>query len=566
MDSADPEGSRIVDPMPPLRLGLLVDSLTQPAWVERALRRVVEDGNGEFVLVVRNAAPAPAVASSRAASWWRNRGQLLYGLFRRLERRALAGRPDPFAPTDISALVAGVPVVDVVPAQSRVADVIGDDDLERIRAAAPDVLVRLGFRILRGGILGVARLGVWSYHHGDHERYRGGPPAFWEVMEGNPVTGTILQRLTESLDDGEVLYRSWSATNPFSVARSRAGIYWKGSEFLARVLQRVRDEGATAGAPPVSTYGHRLYVTPTNREMASGLVRLARRRVREKWNEVMTIDQCFMAYRFRAGLPDDNREPDMTPFRFRPILPPKDRFWADPFPMQVGGGYFVLFEDYPYATRRGVISALELGPKGPVGAPAVVLSCDYHLSYPFLFTWRGETFMMPETADAGRVEVYRAVKAPYEWTLESVVLNGAPMADCTVAEIEGRWWMFANTAVPGASFWDELHAFHGPGPLGPWTPHRANPVVSDVRRARPAGGLFRRGGEWFRPSQDCSNGYGGALNIQRIRRLDLSGYEEESVGRVSPDWQPGLTGVHTVNAAGGLTVIDAKRRVSRLPG
>jgi hypothetical protein len=121
--------------------------------------------------------------------------------------------------------------------------------------------------------------------------------------------------------------------------------------------------------------------------------------------------------------------------------------------------------------------------------------------------------------------------------------------------------MFANTAVAGASFWDELHLYHAPTPMGPWTPHRRNPVVSDVRSARPAGTLFQRSGAWYRPSQDCSRSYGSALNIQRILRLDESTYLEETVGRVAPDWAPGLTGVHTVNALGGLTVIDARGRV-----
>jgi hypothetical protein len=55
------------------------------------------------------------------------------------------------------------------------------------------------------------------------------------------------------------------------------------------------------------------------------------------------------------------------------------------------------------------------------------------------------------------------------------------------------------------------------------------------------------------------------MNIQRIRRLDESTYEEETVSRLLPEWAPGLTGVHTVNALGGLTVIDARRRVPKFP-
>jgi hypothetical protein len=549
----------------PLRVGLLVDSMTQPAWVERALRRVIDTGVGELVLVVRNASPSKAPPGrSRLATWWKNRKYLLHAAYQRIDSAGFAWKPDPFAPVDLSSTLKGVQVMDVVPEEKGVSDIIAARDIEAIRSARLDVLVRLGFRILRGEILNVARFGVWSYHHGDNQRYRGGPPCFWEVMEGDPITGTILQRLTESLDDGEVLYRSWGATNVLSVARSSPQIYWKSAEFLARAMRN-----AQLGIRPnrlekePSPYGQRLYVAPTNSEMAAGLARLAFRRTRAKMQSLVSVEQWFLAYRYTAGLPDENREPDLSPFRFRPIYPPNDRFWADPFLFRSGGATYVVFEDYSYSTKRGVISMLEIGPKGPVGTAQVVLSCDYHLSYPFVFDWRGSTFMIPETADAKRVEVYRLAKAPHEWTLEAVPLQGSSFTDCTLCEIGDRWWMFANTADEGASFWDELHLFHAPSPLGPWTPHRLNPVVSDVRTARPAGTLFQRGGAWYRPSQDSARGYGSATNIQRIVRLTPDEYEEVTVGKLLPEWQPGLTGVHTVNALGGLTLIDARRRIRK---
>ena len=564
MAYAVPEDRQSAGPEAPLRVGLLVDSTIQPAWVGRALQRVVESGTGDFVLVVQNAAPPPRVRSSRIATWWRNRRYLLHAAYQRLDARRFVPDPDPFAPVDLSDLLTGVPRLDVVPRQTKTSDIIEAGDIDTIRKKDLDVLVLLGFRILRGDILGAAKYGVWSWHHGDNDRYRGGPPCFWEVLEGEPVTGTILQRLTEALDDGEVLYRSWGSTNVFSVKRNSLEIYWKSAEFLARALRHVQ-----LGARPIeaeghpTTYGHKLYVAPTNVEMAVGISKMLTRRVRAKWQSMTSVDQWYLAWRRSGGVPDENRAPDLAPFRFRSIYPPKERYWADPFLLRANGTDYAVFEDFPYATERGVISALEMGPNGPVGPSQVVLSRDYHLSYPFVFTWKGTQFMMPETADVNRVEVYRAVKSPDEWTLEAVVLDGLPLADCTLVEMGGRWWMFANLAAPGASFWDELHLYHAPSPLGPWEPHRLNPVVSDVRTARPAGTLFQRRGMWYRPSQDSARGYGSAANIQRIVRLDTWGYEEKSVGKLLPNWQPGINGVHTVNALGGLTIIDVRRPIPK---
>jgi hypothetical protein len=431
-------------------------------------------------------------------SWWRNRRHLLFALFQRLDQRRFGAANDPLDPVDISPLLAGADVIDVVPRQTRIVDRFEDSDVERVKCAKLDILFRIGFRILRGDILGAARFGVWSYHHGDHQSYRGGPPAVWEVFEGNPVTGTVLQRLTEALDDGEILYRAYSATDQYSLTRNRHATYWRGSDFLVRAMKRLAEEGdprqaATDVHLHPSAYGSRLYVPPSNREVAFGALRIGMRRVTAKRRAIFTRDQWFLAYGRRKGVPDDNVEPDLAPYRFRRIVPPSDRFWADPFPVRANGGEFILFEEFPFESRKGRIAILELGPDGPVGSPVTVLDRDYHLSYPFTFSWRGSQFMLPETVGAGRAEVFRATRFPFEWTLETVVSNEG-MADCTVVQVGEKWWMFATVAGPSGSYWEDLHLFHSATPLGPWTPHRSNPVVTDVRTARPAGRPFRRGG------------------------------------------------------------------------
>jgi hypothetical protein len=44
-----------------------------------------------------------------------------------------------------------------------------------------------------GNILTAAKFGVWSYHFGDIDRYRDGPPGFWEMYERNPLSGVVLK-------------------------------------------------------------------------------------------------------------------------------------------------------------------------------------------------------------------------------------------------------------------------------------------------------------------------------------------------------------------------------------
>jgi hypothetical protein len=142
-----------------------------------------------------------------------------------------------------------------------------------------------------------------------------------------------------------------------------------------------------------------------------------------------------------------------------------------------------------------------------------------------------------------------------------VLLDGVHAVDATPFEADGGWWMFANIAVPGSLHaHDELCLWRAPSPLGPWRPHPGNPVVSDARRARPAGRPFRWRGELVRPAQDCSVRYGHALVLHRVLRLDETAYREEPIARLAARWAPGLEGFHTFNRADGLTVVDGLAR------
>jgi hypothetical protein len=558
--------ARAAPERPPLRVGLLVDSLRQPAWVDRALQDILESRIATLALVVVNAGQPPdCPPGGRLARWYGARRFLLHELYTKIDARKFAMPDDPFRPVAIDARLTGVPVVEVTPRRTKHCDYLADEDVERILAHDLDVAIRLGFRILRGRFLEIARHGVWSYHHGDNRVNRGGPPGFWEVMEGHPVTGTVLQVLTEEIDAGRVIYRSYSSTAPLSVLKNRHAFYWKASTFISRKLRELHERGPGAlrdpepGGDEPAAYSQRLYVAPSNREMAPLITRLAGRYVAGKVRSLVETEQWFLAYR-RSPQPRRGHEPDLAPFRFRALHPPPDRYWADPFPVRDGDKFFVLFEEYLHGTGKGHISALEIGESGPVGAAVPVLQPAYHLSYPYTFDWRGERFMVPESIGNRTVEAYRATRFPFAWDMEGVLMADVDLVDATIVEIEGRWWLFANGVARGGSPWDELYLYHASSPLGPWTPHRRNPVVSDVRRARPAGRPFSRGGAWYRPAQDCSRGYGYAVRIQRITRLDPEDFEEVTVSILTPDWMPRLVGTHTVNAIDGLTVIDARAR------
>jgi hypothetical protein len=192
-----------------------------------------------------------------------------------------------------------------------------------------------------------------------------------------------------------------------------------------------------------------------------------------------------------------------------------------------------------------------------------VLERPYHLSYPFVFEWNGTWWMLPETSHNQSVELYHCTAFPDCWVLEKTLLRDVRAADGTLWEQDGRWWLFANMATPGAGIHDELHLYYADSPLGPWQAHPRNPVKSDARSSRPAGALFRSGADLIRPAQDCGTAYGRAIVLNKVETLTSEDYRESIVGRIEPGWRNGIVRTHTLNQAGGWRVLDALRYLRR---
>jgi hypothetical protein len=381
------------------------------------------------------------------------------------------------------------------------------------------------------------------------------------MYKGNSVLETSLQVLVEDVYGPRTIYRSFSTTSFFSLYINRYRTYWKTAEFVIRRLRDLHrcgwgyirsldcfEETASCAAGSSGT--------PGNLTMVRFLARLLLNSLRRGTRPLIAKEQWALAIRRReAAIAGNGSKP------FHLLVPPADRFYADPFLFKKGCRNYVFFEEYPFDTRKGLISCLEIDSNGRRGEPQVVLERAYHLSYPFVFEWQGEVYMIPETSANRTVELYRAASFPHRWVLEKVLMEGIQAVDATLAWHKGKVWLFTCIGVEG-KLDDELHVFFADSPLGPWKPHPHNPVVSDVRRARPAGRLFSVHGRLFRPAQDCSGRYGQAIVLNRVEVLSETTYREVLVGRVDASWLPEGLGSHTFNFNDDLEVLDAEIRVA----
>jgi hypothetical protein len=231
------------------------------------------------------------------------------------------------------------------------------------------------------------------------------------------------------------------------------------------------------------------------------------------------------------------------------------RFYADPFVWSEAGRTVLFVEEYPFSTGKGVISAIELENGRPVGVPRVVIETPYHLSYPFVFAHEGSIFMVPETSECKRVELWRCTRFPDAWSLHAVLIENADLSDATLLQRDGRWFLFAASREPGGSSWDALDVWTAGALEGPWSRVGAGPAMVDVRSARPAGRLFMADGALVRPAQNCVSGYGSGLTFARIDRLDPDAFTQTVLASVSAG--PPSGGIHTYNRSDDIEVVDA---------
>lgn len=465
------------------------------------------------------------------------------------------------APVDCSPLFADVEALPATTADAFGALSFPAKTIEALRALHPDVILHCAPGPVSATLVPLARFGVWSIHLAEPNQPRPLAPYFHEMDQAKQLSGAALlmhggplggvQVLTQALVATEhSLFRGKNSVRP--VLTALTFVIRKLRDLHVRGWERFAETVVPLSQPPIAPRA-----LPRNREMLKFLAPRAHQRF------VNLVRPPPQSFRWRLALRSGHLGKltnGVTPeglAAFHWVNPPQGGYFADPFLIRREGRLWLFCEELTYAEGKGALVCMEVLPDGQLSEPVRILTRPYHLSYPAVFESDGDVFMIPETMESGKVELYQAVSFPHSWVKVRDLLS-LHAADCTPFLHEGRHWLFVPAIDPTESSY-QLLLFHATRLDGDWTLHPASPVTLDVRHARCAGAIVFQDGKLFRPSQECAPYYGHQLNLHQITRLDPEHYEERLVCTLSPAFWPGLRGVHTYATHGDLEIIDGQQ-------
>ncbi|HMR31939.1 MAG TPA: hypothetical protein PKA13_12470 [Geminicoccaceae bacterium] len=404
----------------------------------------------------------------------------------------------------------------------------------------------------RGVEPSAGRLGTLAFLFG--EPPAGLPPGWDEVRRRLPTTACRLV-LVRPGRGAEVLRHAVVQTSPHSVTATARRVLdscipWP-AQVVLDLLQRgdAALEGPAVLLPPASPPpGRAARLHAAASASAGASARLRRMASEDHW-------AIGIVGKPAAAFLDD---PTPSPVRWLPEVVPGG-YLADPFPVEHDGRAMLLAEGYDYRDRLGYLAAID--PQRPERPPLrMEVPVPGHLSYPLPVVKDGVLHIVPESHQARRVVLLRAGEPfPVRWETAAVLLDGFAGVDCTPVEHDGRWWLFC--ADNDDQDQTKLFLFMAEALEGPWRPHPQNPVKIDCRTSRPGGRPFVHGGSLYRPAQDCSLSYGGAIVLNRVVELTPHRFVEEVAARIEPDPNgPYPHGLHHFVPWGDVTVIDGNRR------
>jgi len=206
---------------------------------------------------------------------------------------------------------------------------------------------------------------------------------------------------------------------------------------------------------------------------------------------------------------------------------------ADPFLFVRDGKLFLFYEEATFRRPGGRIMMVSTDDLKRWSKPIQISQEDnLHFSFPYVFEDYGDVYMIPETGWVGEIRLYKALNRELtRFELDSVLMRREKkdeniifdFADNVLYRKDRVYYLFTSI-LDKDGYKLQLHT--SSELRGPYKEHPSSPICHNLKYGRNAGSLIELHGKLFRPTQDCTNTYGGQVNIMEITLLSPDKYTE----------------------------------------
>ncbi|MBU0529718.1 hypothetical protein KKF86_08195, partial [bacterium] len=156
----------------------------------------------------------------------------------------------------------------------------------------------------------------------------------------------------------------------------------------------------------------------------------------------------------------------------------------------------------------------------------IIIDETFHLSYPYIFKWNDDYYLIPESHEDLSVRLYKAVSFPDQWEYIGNLIAGYHYVDPSIFRYNDKWWLFVATTPDDGV----MNLYYSNNLLGDWRLHPMNPIVKlDNHIARPAGRVFTFNDHSYRLAQDSYTEYGLQVFAFEITELTEKSYAEKVI-------------------------------------
>ncbi|UUC47049.1 glucosamine inositolphosphorylceramide transferase family protein [Flavobacterium cerinum] len=184
-------------------------------------------------------------------------------------------------------------------------------------------------------------------------------------------------------------------------------------------------------------------------------------------------------------------------------------FLADPFFIKERDTFY-LFVEHKKTKPNGDIALLTSVDGVNYNYKGTVLTEKFHLSYPQVFKYKNEFYMVPETKGAGHVLLYKAEHFPYGWKVCDTLVKNRILKDPSI--------FLSDTLniLVGSDDHLNMYLFEADSLFGKWMPHKKEKVLMGTE-ARAGGRFFADKKGLLLPVQNSTEGYGFGLSLYRFK-------------------------------------------------